>query len=428
MITYIMSKTITIIGEKQVGKTTLFRQIIKKYSSNTSKKSAPLVNYVEESINIKGNNYKLVDTPPFVLSPQNEIEKEIKKQLGELVKKSDLVLWVIDKITHETLLLNQYLKRTKTPRILLFNKIDLTNFEEGPVSYQNLLQSEQHFFISTLKETNLDNLVEKLTSFLPSLNKNTEKITNSDKKLNLLIFGAPNSGKSTLMNYLLKEERSLVSSVAGTTQEPVTSSWKWKQINFQLVDTAGITKEKKIKLDLWKKCDLAWAVIDASLPLTKQILQIINLGEKYNKALIIIINKCDLIEDKKSLKEELKNRLKSLSYVPIIYLSALKGKGINLLAKSLGEIIKQSQKNFTRKEIEEITEKMLNNNPPKYYQGGKLKIYFAKHELGLVHYFIFFINNPRWVHFSYQRYMNNYLRKHLKLENLPIKLFLKKSS
>lgn len=92
MITYIMSKTITIIGEKQVGKTTLFRQIIKKYSSNTSKKSAPLVNYVEESINIKGNNYKLVDTPPFVLSPQNEIEKEIKKQLGELVKKSDLVL------------------------------------------------------------------------------------------------------------------------------------------------------------------------------------------------------------------------------------------------------------------------------------------------------------------------------------------------
>lgn len=133
---------------------------------------------------------------------------------------------MIDKITHETLLLNQYLKRTKTPRILLFNKIDLTNFEEGLVSYQNLLQSEQHFFISTLKETNLDNLVEKITSFLPSLNKNTEKITNSDKKLNLLIFGAPNSGKSTLMNYLLKEERSLVSSVAGTTQEPVTSSWK----------------------------------------------------------------------------------------------------------------------------------------------------------------------------------------------------------
>ena len=84
--------TITIIGQKEVGKTTLFRQIIKKYSSNVSKTSSPLVNYVEESINIKENNYKLIDTPPFVSSPQNEIEKEIKKQLGELVKKSDLVL------------------------------------------------------------------------------------------------------------------------------------------------------------------------------------------------------------------------------------------------------------------------------------------------------------------------------------------------
>jgi GTPase len=422
-----MSKIITIIGQKETGKTTLFRQIIKKYSSNNSEKNAPLVNYVEEYIKIKENDYKLVDTPHFILSPQNEIEKEIKKQLGELIKKSDLVLWVIDMITQDTLLLNQYLKRTKIPRILLFNKIDLINFEEDLVSYQNL-QISHHLFISTLKEINLDNLIEKIISLSPSLNEHEEKKINGDKKLNLLIFGAPNSGKSTLMNYLLKEDRSLVTSIAGTTQEPVISSWKWKQINFQLVDTAGITKEKKIKIDLWKKCDLAWAVIDASLPLTKQILQIINLGEKYNKALIIIINKCDLIEDKKSLREELKNRLKSLSYVPIIYLSALKGKGINLLVKSLGEMIKQSQKNFTRKEIEEITEKMLNNNQPKYYQGGKLKIYFAKHELGLVHYFIFFINNPRWVHFSYQRYMNNYLRKHLKLETLPIKLFLKKSS
>jgi GTP-binding protein len=121
-------------------------------------------------------------------------------------------------------LLNQYLKRIKTPQILLFNKIDLTNFEEDLVSYYNLLRSEQHFFISTLKGTNLDNLIEKITIFFPSLNENVEKTTNSDKKLNLLIFGAPNSGKSTLMNYLLQEDRSLVTPIAGTTQEPVTSS------------------------------------------------------------------------------------------------------------------------------------------------------------------------------------------------------------
>jgi GTPase len=276
-----------------------------------------------------------------------------------------------------------------------------------------------------LKGNSLDNLIKKITNFLPSNHQGISE--NSNKRLNLLIFGAPNSGKSTLMNYLLQENRSVVSPVAGTTQEPVTSSWNWKKINFQLIDTAGITKEQKIKSDLWRKCDLAWVVIDASLPLTKQIFQIANLGEKYNKPLTIIVNKCDLIEKKEVVVQELKNKLKSLNYCPIICLSALQGKGINLLIKTLGTMIKQSQTKLTRKEIEVITEKMLVNNPPKFYQGGKLKIYFAKHEPGLIHFFIFFINNPQWVHFSYQRYITNYLRKHLKLDYLPIKVIFKKS-
>jgi GTPase len=420
-----MPKMITIIGEKEVGKTTLFRRITKKYSATFNKKPVPMVNYVEEVIDIEGNNnYKLIDTPQFFLSSQTEIEEARKNQLIELLKKSDLVLWVIDKITENTLLINKYLKKFKVPKFLLLNKIDLVEPGENFSSYQSL-QSEYQFFISALQGIGLDNLTAKIISFLPSLHQ--EKIASSNKGLNLLIFGAPNSGKSTLMNYLLQENRSVVSPVAGTTQEPVTSSWNWKKINFQLIDTAGITKEQKLKRDLWRRCDLAWVVIDASLPLTKQIYQIVNLGEKHNKPLIIIVNKCDLISEKEAVIEELRNRLKSLSYCPIICLSALKGKGINLLVRVLGEMIKQSQKTFTKKEIEVIIEKMVANNPPKFYQGGKLKIYFAKHEPGLVHFFIFFVNNPQWTHFSYQRYMVNYLRKYLKLEYLPVKVIFKKS-
>jgi GTP-binding protein len=156
-------------------------------------------------------------------------------------------------------------------------------------------------------------------------------------------------------------------------------------------------------------------------------LQIVNLGEKHNKPLIIIINKYDLLEEKKELKEELKNRLKSLIYVPVIYTSALKGTGIKSLLKILEKMLEQSQKKLSKKELAEVVEKMLINNPPKYFKGNKLKIYFAKQELGLIQYFIFFVNNPQWAHFSYQRYMTNYLRKNLGLEYLPIKIILKKS-
>ena len=163
------------------------------------------------------------------------------------------------------------------------------------------------------------------------------------------------------------------------------------------------------------------------MPLTKQILQIVNLGEKHHKPLIIIINKCDLITDKKILQAELKSRLKSLRYSPIIYLSALKGIGIGSLMKTLEKMLEQAHQKASKKALTELIEKMLLNNPPKYHQGNKLKIYFAKHEPGLVHYFILFVNNPQWTHFSYQRYIVNYLRKGLNLEYLPIKVILKKS-
>jgi len=194
-----------------------------------------------------------------------------------------------------------------------------------------------------------------------------------------------------------------------------------------LVDTAGITKEQRLKEGVWRNCDLAWAVIDATLPLTKQILQIVNLGERHNKPLIIIINKCDLLSEREELKKELKRRLKSLNYAPIIYISALKGMGIKSLLKVLEEMLDKSQKKLTKNELAEVVEKMLNNNPPKYFKGNKLKIYFAKQEVGLRQRFIFFVNNPQWAHFSYQRYLINYLRKNLGLEYLPIKIVLKKS-
>ncbi|CAH1756397.1 12200_t:CDS:2 [Entrophospora sp. SA101] len=251
---------------------------------------------------------------------------------------------IIEQVDENTLLLNQYLKKVKTPLILLLNKVDLEEFEEKTSSYQ-VLGAKYCFSISALNGTNCDKLTQEIINLLPS--PRDERIVNPDKNLNLLIFGPPNSGKSTLMNYLLQENRSLATSIAGTTQEPVIT------------------------------------IIDASSPLTKQILQIVNLGEKYNKPLIIIVNKCDLIKSKKELVEEIKFRLKSLSYCPIICLSALKGTGIDLLMKNLEELITKSQKKFTRKELEETTAQVLANNPPKYHKGGKLKIYFAKQEPGL---------------------------------------------
>jgi len=420
-------KIITIIGSRGVGKSTLFRQLVKKFSSSERKgeiNPSPLINYTESLIKIRDNVYKLTDTPSFVFSPKTEIEKGIREQIEGLLKVSDLICWVIDRVGEEELLLKRYLKKFKVPQILIFNKLDLINSEED-FHFCWTLRPQYFLTISARKETNFDSLIKQITQLLPSSsNRNYDQ---KEKGLKLLIFGPPNSGKSTLMNYLLQENRSLATSIAGTTQEPVVGKWNWKKIDFELVDTAGITKEQKLKESVWRNCDLAWAVIDATLPLTKQILQIVNLGEKHNKPLIIIINKYDLVGDKENLRIELKSRLKSLSYVPVIYISALKGAGVKSLLKILEKMLEQAEKKLSKKDLANLVEKMLINNSPKYFKGNKLKIYFAKQVPGLIQIFLFFVNNPQWAHFSYQRYMANYLRKNLELEYLPVKIVLKKS-
>ncbi|CAG8755827.1 7255_t:CDS:2, partial [Cetraspora pellucida] len=283
-------KIITIIGDKGVGKTTLFRQLVRRFPPQPGQSQfnpSPIINYAENLIKIDDNTYRLIDTPAFIFSPQNEIEKGDERAFA----------------------LKKYLKNFSAPQILIFNQKN-TEEEEDFFSYSSL--GLQHFLaISARKNADLDKLSQKIIALLPD--SADEKTDHQDKELKLLIFGPPNSGKSTLMNYLLQENRSLATPIAGTTQEP-------------------------------------------------QILQIVNLGEKHNKPLIIIINKCDLLvekkdqeaaserrkkiltEPKKELEKELRNRLKSLSYAPIIFLSALQGRGIKTLLKVLKEMLTQAQK------------------------------------------------------------------------------------
>jgi GTP-binding protein len=156
-------------------------------------------------------------------------------------------------------------------------------------------------------------------------------------------------------------------------------------------------------------------------------LQIISLGEKHEKPLIIIVNKCDLIKDKKDVELEIRSRLKSLKYCPIIFISALKKKNIGSLLKLFNEMIEESELAFGKRKLDNVLKAMTEKNPPKSFNGGNLKIYFLKQQKGLVQKFIFFVNNRKWLHFSYERYMMNYLREQLQIKKLPIRTIFKKS-
>lgn len=435
------TKKIVLVGLSETSKTVFYQKIVKKYALNKSyvPQTKELINYMENLVEFQNNYYLFINTPAFIFRPRTEIEKALQQQTAELIQKGDLILWITNAskpISQATENLNKCLTQFPSPKVLILNNLELAEEKEFQFSLFQRWEKFHHslclYPFSTQSFAGEKELIEKIITLIPSP---IFPLVEKNVKTKIVIFGPPNSGKSTLLNYLLKKNRSLVSPISGTTQEPVKDYWKWQDWTFELADTAGISKsvvpEKQIYQEnkkVFRQCELAWVIIDATSLLTKQILQIINLAEKYQKPLIIMVNKSDLIgtEQKKVIQIQIYNRLKSLRHVPVIFLSALTGKGTNHLLEVLSQMLSESQKNFTKKELDKIIESILVKNPPKHKK-GKLKIYFVKHQPGLVHYFILFVNDPQLIHFSYQRYIINCLRKNFALKYLPVKLIFKKS-
>lgn len=442
-------KKIVIFGSENVGKSTIYKNIQKVLNSDEKKiLTKPVVNYVENVFNINGNFYNFFDTASFNFADKNDdlIQREIKIVNDNLISSCDLVIWIInsqDSFSDYNFSLQSYLEKKKKNYVIIFNKFKNSSSikrEEflNDYYFQKLLKKGiKSYFISSLRDKigtkELQHFLREEFGFQIEKNNNINfkenEISEKDKFVNLTIFGPPNSGKSTLLNSLVKETRSVVSPLAGTTKEDVISNWSRKNVDFKLKDTEGIVNEKRNDKEILKDCQIAWVVIDVSSPITKHALQIINLAEKCEKAITIILNKIDLIDNYQleEKKEEIRSRLKSFSFVPIVCISAKESNNLPSLLKSLDESIEQSKLNFSKSVVANQFEIILKKNPPSSIRGKRLKVYYAIHEGGLVHKFIIFVNNPDLVHFSYQRYIVNSLRRNLKINSLPIKLFFKKS-
>lgn len=405
----------------------------------------PLINYVENWTTINGQAYTFVNTYSFDFPDKNDdlITKEMKSLNDKLIASSDLLLWVINAgvdFSDHNFSLQSYLEKKQKAYVIIFDNFDqLTRSEEEYLNdyyLQKLLKGKVRFYFLPPRGRLIGQRLLKLLATEFAFSKlalvqssGLEQITTKIAPTKLTIFGPPNSGKSTLLNSLVQEERSVVSAIAGTTKEDVSTRWARGDIDFQLKDTEGIIGKKRNDREVLKDCNIAWVIIDASLPITKQTLQIVNLASKCEKAVLIILNKIDLIDKYQlaEVEEEIRTRLKSFSFVPIISISAIEKKNFTSLLTVLDSAIEQSKLSFSKSMIGNHFDLLIEKNPPSNIKGKRLKIYYAIHEVGFIHKFVIFVNSPALVHFSYERYIANYLRKNFKINYLPIKLFFKKS-
>lgn len=422
-----MVKGVVIIGSKGVGKTSLFKLLISKFGEGRLKKinDSPVTNYHQYLVKIGSGYYNLIDTPPLTdsLAPKFTLEKDLQGFINGLIKnKGDLIVWVLDKVDNQALsFAQQVFKKMKMEKCVILNKTDLQTYE-NPETLYSLLGTKRVFQVSFLTRHNL----EQVISFLEEVADDSQPSPSLFKaRFTLLIIGIPNSGKSTLMNAMLNEDRSLVSSIKGTTREPVSAGYSLEDLRFELVDTAGVEEEGELNKGLWRRSHLALIVIDATLPLTKQVLRLASLGIKTYKSSIVVVNKADLVDNAPYILGELRSQLHSFSYSSIIATSALKREGIGTLVNRIRNIIFQSEREFTRKELEKLTEEITRGHPNK-----KIRVYFIKQkkgETGLIQRFIFFLNQPRLANNAYEKYSLNKIQKELGLVGIPIQVIFKKS-
>jgi ribosome-associated GTPase engA len=436
-----MKQVVAIVGRPNVGKSTLFNKLIGDRLSIVKNEPGVTRDRLYREMEWSGKEFLLVDTGGLEPKTDDFMMNKIKEQAQVAIDEADVVIFLVDGKAGITGLdedVANVLRKKDKKVVVAVNKIDNYMRDQENILEFYALGFEEVVGISGEHKINLGDLLDAVIS---KFDRKKEK--SREEGLKIAVLGRPNAGKSSLVNKLLNEERSIVSDIAGTTRDSIDSSLKYDGETYTLIDTAGIRKQSKIEDSIEyysvlravksiKRADVCVLMLDATELLTEQDKRVAGLIYEERKPIIIAINKWDLIEkDNTSVKkftELVKADLPFLSYAPIITISALTGKRtINILeqAKFINE---EYHKKITTGLLNQILSEMIAQNPVPTRKGRAVKINYATQVGEAPPRFVFFSNNPELIHFSYQRYIENKLREYFGFEGCPIDIVFNKKN
>lgn len=417
--------TVAIVGRPNVGKSTLFNRLVGGRRAIVEGEPNVTRDRIYGETEWVGKKFNVIDTGGIVLHDNDKIKNQIKYQAELAMEEADIILFVVDSRTGMTGVdedIAQLLYRTNKEVILVVNKVeDFSNQEEISWEFYSLGFGDP-VLISAEHGKNTGSLLDQVTDQLPE----SEEEEADDDQINIAVIGKPNVGKSSLINHLVGKERVIVSDMPGTTRDAVDTLIEWKDIQFNFIDTAGLRRKSKVKEDVeyysnlraLKSVDRSDAVlmmIDAQEGVTDQDKKIAGYAHDEGKAMVIAINKWDLMEkDTKTMErytDEVYYQLKFLNYVPVTYISALTGERIDELLSLLEFVVDQSNLRIKTGILNEVISEAVQLREPPSRKGKRLKIYYGS-QVGIKPpTFVFFVNDPNLMHFAYQRYLENVLRE-----------------
>lgn len=429
---------VAIVGSPNVGKSTLFNRMIGEQLAIVDDASGITRDRQYGVCSWLNHSFSLIDTGGIEVK-DNQFQSEIRIQAEIAMDEADVIVFVADGklgVTKDDILVAKILRKSKKPIIFVVNKVDEGTHIASIHDFYSLALGEP-MAISSAHGVGIGDLLNKIIELLPNFN-NVDK---NDDCTTFCMIGRPNVGKSSLTNAILNEERVIVSDISGTTRDSIDTPFVKDGKNYVVIDTAGLKKRGKIyesidkysairALKAIERSEIVLLVIDASTGIQEQDKHVISYAIDLAKAIIIVVNKWDLVDKDNNTMNEFSNNIrknfKFLDYVPILYVSSLTGKRINEIIPLIEKVYDSYTFEIKTSVLNEIiqTAQLMNETPN--FNGGRCKIYYAQ-QVGTKPVSIaLFCNDPNWMHFSYLRYIENNIRESFELIGSPINLICRK--
>ena len=434
--------TVAIIGKPNVGKSTFFNYIVGSRISIVEDTPGVTRDRVYAETNWRGREFTVIDTAGIEPESEDIIISQMREQAKIAIEIADVIIFLTDVkqgVTAADQEIALMLKKSKKPVVLVCNKADNMSRDKNEIYEFYNLGIGEPYPISAANALGIGDVLDAIFEKLP------EKKAGEDEhdRIRVAVIGKPNVGKSSLINKILGQNRTIVSSIAGTTRDAIDTEYQNQYGKYVLIDTAGIRRKSKVKESIEKfsimrtllaieRADVCLMMIDANEGVTDQDAKIAGEAHEAGKGVIIVVNKWDEYEKEtgtlEKYKKEVYNKLSYLSYAPIIFISAKTGQRVDKLFTMINNVAEQNAMRVSTSVLNQVINEAIAVVQPPSDKGKRLKILYGTQVSTKPPTFVIFVNNKELFHFSYERYLVNQIRKEFGLVGTPIRIISREKS